>query len=101
MSRYKNKIKFLQTLQVVLIVACVLALAGFAIMVNKPKVSKYNVKDECGPIGGSISHSIDDIDACKNACKAYCQSMKKEFHDSSFEQNIEICNTCTCYCKDL
>jgi len=98
--RYSKKVKKMQKLQAVLIVVCIIAMAIFFIYKFKPELTEYDIRDECGPIGGAISHSIDDGDACKNACTARCLSFDKEYHSTDFlENNLEGCHTCTCFCK--
>jgi len=98
--RYSKKVKKLQNIQSTLIIICLLAIAVFFIFRFKPEITEYDVEDVCGPIGGAISHSIDDEDACRNACSAKCLSFEKEYHDSDFFENtLEGCHTCTCYCK--
>ncbi|MCM2325673.1 MAG: hypothetical protein NDI94_04365 [Candidatus Woesearchaeota archaeon] len=99
MSKYSDKVKKLQVLQMILVVVCLGLIVFFIISMLKPKIVKYEVKDECGPIGGSISHSIDDDDSCSNACSAYCLSLQKGFHESAFIASNRTCNTCDCFCK--
>ena len=99
MSRYADRVKKLKLLQASLIIICVLGIAFFFYYLLKPKVVEYPLKDECGPIGGAISHSIDDEDTCGNACSAYCQSTGKSYHDSKFTMIPEACNQCTCQCE--
>jgi len=96
---YKNKIRLLKNLQIVLIVVCLVALVAYFYFITKPTITAYSVADECGPIGGTISHPIDDEDSCTNVCRAYCLSLKKDYHDSKFTLNILECNDCKCFCK--
>ncbi len=98
MSRYSEKIKKLQLVQSVLIIVCVIGMAIFFYYLLKPKITSYQIKDECGPIGGAISHSLDDEDSCTNACNAYCVSIEKRYHEGRFTQNLEGCNLCDCSC---
>lgn len=100
MSKYSSRVKKLERVQLVLIAVCVIALIIWAIVFTRPKVTEYNIKDECGPIGGSVSHSIDDDDSCVNICSAYCQSLVKKYHDSEFTLSALECNSCKCYCKE-
>lgn len=100
MSKYSKNVKKMQLMQVALIAVCIVALVIWLIIFTRPKLVEYTVPDECGPIGGSISHSIDDSDACMNACSAYCQSLKQEYHDSAFEESTLECHSCVCECKE-
>ena len=100
MSKYSKRVRKLERLQLILVAVCLIALIIWLIIFTRPKVSEYNIKDECGPIGGSISHSIDDEDSCVNVCNAYCQALIKEYHDSEFILSNTNCHSCKCYCKE-
>ena len=100
MSKYSNNVNRLKKLQVFLAAACLLALAVYGFVITRPTITSYVVKDECGPIGGTISHSIDDHDTCANACNAYCGSLDKEYYSSKFEENNIECHSCDCKCKE-
>lgn len=100
MNQYQSKVKKLQKLQFFLILICAVLIFGFVLYVNKPSITGFVVRDDCGPIGGTISHSIDDEDSCKNACVAYCQSLKQEYHDFDFVSSQTKCNSCDCLCKE-
>ena len=100
MSKYTKKIHKLQLIQTILIIICVIALAIYFYFISRPVITSFNITDECGPIGGTISHPIKDEDVCRNICNAYCRSVDKEFHDSYFELSGIGCNLCTCYCKE-
>ncbi len=100
MSKYTKKIHKLQLIQTILIIICLIAIAVYFFFITRPVVTAYNITDECGPIGGTISHPIKDEDVCRNICNAYCRSIEKEIHDSYFELNGIGCNLCTCYCKE-
>ena len=94
----RSGVKKQQRLQVVLLGVCILALFLYVLFVTRPKITVYVIKDECGPIGGIISHPINDGDSCNNICRAQCLSWEQEFHSSEFIVN-EPCNTCKCDCK--
>ena len=100
MSKYKRNVKRLKTVQIVLVAVCILAFAVYGYFLFRPKITGYTVRDECGPIGGTVSHSIDDVDACTNACNAYCKSLDKEYFDSSFDEAFNECNSCKCQCQE-
>jgi hypothetical protein len=100
MSKYQKKILRLKKIQIILIILCLVASAIYLYFITKPEVTKFTVDDECGPIGGTVSHSIDDDDSCSNACNAYCISMQKKYKKSSFKFELNACNTCTCYCQE-
>ncbi len=101
MSKYSKKVKKKQNIQLVLIAVLVLALAVWVYAITRPTVTEYTIRDECGPIGGAFSHTIDDADACVNACSAYCQSLELEYYDSEFSlAEGETCNSCACECKE-
>ena len=100
MSRYSKKVKKLQKIQSVMIILCLIGIIAFFIWLTRPKLTIYQVPDACGPIGGQIMHSIDDEDACKNACNAHCQSLDKDFHKSEFTLEQVGCHTCDCSCKE-
>ena len=97
---YKSRINRLKRIQLVLVIVCVLAIAVYGFIITRPEITSYVVKDECGPIGGTISHPIDDEDACSNACRAYCLSLEKKFHDSDFKLRFDECNSCNCECEE-
>ena len=96
---YGKRIESLKRLQLALIFICVAGIFAYILFITKPEITAYAIKDECGPIGGSISHSIDDEDTCGNACSAYCLSMGEKFHKSAFEIKGLECNKCDCLCK--
>jgi hypothetical protein len=99
-SNYKKKIKKKILLQNILILLCLLGLAYFLFTIFKPEITTYAVKDSCGPIGNTISHSIDDQESCQNACNSVCKSFGLNFHKSEFLYMKEVtCNNCTCLCK--
>jgi hypothetical protein len=100
MASYKKRVKQLQNMQMILVIVCVIALLIYSYFMLRPKVTEYNVNDECGPIGGRISHTIAEDDMCRNACTANCVAWEKEYHDHEFIGNNETCNICTCYCKE-
>src|SRR3990170_3386152 len=95
---YRQRINLLKNIQLILVIACVIAVAAYGYFITRPEIIFYELKDECGPIGGSISHPLDDEDACGNACLAYCLSRKMQIHDSKFVLRDPKCNMCTCYC---
>jgi hypothetical protein len=97
---YKKQVQRLKRLQAILMIVCLLVFISYAYFITRPKISSYDVKDECGPIGGTISHPIDDEDACDNICGATCLSKDKLFHKSKFVLKDPECNICTCYCKE-
>ena len=99
-SSYDKRIKTLKYVQIILIVVLVSTFFYYFFKVTSPNVTGYVVKDECGPIGGRISHSINDNDGCSNACRAYCLSLQEVYSDSKFELKSEGCNTCNCFCQE-
>ncbi|MFH2020656.1 MAG: hypothetical protein ABIJ34_04530 [archaeon] len=99
MKKYEQQIKMLKRLQLALLAVCVIG-AGIILFLNtRPELSSYLVKDDCGPIGGAISHSIDDEDSCMNGCTANCLSLKQTYYDSKFDLSSLGCNSCNCTCK--
>ena len=99
-GEYSHKITFLKNLQIILAVVCVVAIGIYIYFITRPIITAYSIEDECGPIGGTVSHPIDDEDTCSNACNAYCLSLKKSYDHSSFAYNLEKgCNNCDCFCK--
>jgi hypothetical protein len=98
-KKYKNRIKLLQSLQILLFIICILAFIFYLYKITRPEITLYIIKDECGPIGGSISHSIGDEDTCYNRCNADCISLKKEISSSQIILKQTECNICNCYCK--
>ena len=100
MASYKQRVDTLKRVQLVLIVICIIAIIGFAFWINKPTITGYAIVDECGPIGGRISHLIDNEDACKNACRAQCLSLDKEYESHDFTENPGVCHECECKCKE-
>ena len=81
-------------------VVCIFVIIGYLYYLTRPTITQNTLIDECGPIGGTISHSIDDDDSCSNMCRAYCKSTQKEFHDTDFTLKGVGCNDCECYCKE-
>ena len=100
MSKYSKRVKKLKRMQLILVAACVVAFLIWIVIFTRPEISEYDLRDECGPIGGTISHSIDDEDACINFCNANCQSLDKEYHSSQFSLRTLECNSCKCFCKE-
>ncbi len=100
MSNYKKIIKKRKRTQLMLIAVLVLFLSAYGFFITRPEIKSYEIIDECSPIGGTVSHPIDDVDSCANACNAYCLSLDEKYHDIKFEQKFEGCNNCTCYCKE-
>ena len=98
MSSYSERIKRLKMIQAALIVVLIVMVIGYVYYVNRPAITVYERDDQCGPIGGIVSHEIDNADSCANACTATCLSRDTEFHDSAFELRDPECNDCTCYC---
>ncbi len=97
-KKYHENVEFLKRIQIALIVICVVALVAYLYFLFQPKITKFVISDECGPISGSIMHSIKDEDACSNSChNQYC-TKGKEFLKSEFTLSMP-CNTCICYCK--
>ena len=101
LTKYQKRIKNKIFLQNILVVICILVLILLIYLKLKPEITGFAVKDECGPIGRTISHSIGDEEACKNVCNSACKSFEFKYHDSIFIYNNEImCNNCTCLCKE-
>ncbi|MBN2368108.1 hypothetical protein JXC34_03740 [Candidatus Woesearchaeota archaeon] len=101
MSRkYTASVKRMQAVQILLAVVCIAALMAYVFFLTRPSVTSFVIKDECGPIGGRISHSIDDQDVCNNACNAYCNSVDKKFQKGEFEERLNQCNRCECFCAE-
>jgi len=101
MGNYSKKVKRLQQIQLVSILVLLIAFISVYMFINRPELTKYVVRDECGEIGGAVSHSIDDTDACVSACTAYCQSFQKEYHKSKFIESTLSCHTCDCTCSEI
>jgi hypothetical protein len=100
MDRYHTRVRLMQNLQTLGIVILLIAGAVFLYIATRPEIIRYDIPDECGPIGGSISHTLDDADSCQNACNAYCLSLKHTYETSRFELVENACNTCECYCEE-
>ena len=96
---YKKSVRRRQMVQLVLVIVCIAAISAYFLFVTRPVITGHAVRDECGPIGGTISHSINDKDECINVCRAYCLSLKDEYYDVNFELLNEKCNSCECFCK--
>jgi|SaaInlStandDraft_4_1057021.scaffolds.fasta_scaffold53469_2 hypothetical protein len=100
MGKYQKKVNFLKRAQLVLIIVCVIAICTFFYLRFKPQITNYQIEDICGPIAGRLSHSINDVDQCRNACNAQCQSLDKEYYKSDYEAREIECNMCECFCKE-
>jgi len=59
----------------------------------------YPIKDECGPIYGSVYHSIKDEAVCRIKCRGTCESLDIEFVSSKFVDNGLRCHDCNCTCR--
>ena len=92
-ASYRKRVNLLKNVQLILVILCIVMLLVYLYYITRPKLSSYDLKDECGPIGGSISHPLDDTDSCSNACLAYCTSIEKKLHDSKFELKDPQCNS--------
>ncbi|MBN1503277.1 hypothetical protein JW930_07095 [Candidatus Woesearchaeota archaeon] len=99
-TTYSKKVKQRILVQNVLIVVCLLSIAVFFYLKLRPSFVTYAVRDECGPLGGTISHSIGSEDECANACKAACQSYEQKYKNMEFSSSPGTCNNCTCICKE-
>jgi hypothetical protein len=97
-KKYHDHVESLKKAQIVLAAICLVLLVFYIYYVTKPKITSYELKDECGPISGSVMHSINNQDSCSNACNAYCLSKKITFSDAEFTVVVP-CNTCMCRCK--
>ncbi len=100
-KKYKEQINKLKHIQFGLFLVCIIILIGYIYFITRPKLTKYTLTDECGPIGGAVLHSISDIDYCDNICYSHCLSMEKGYYKTDFEKrDSPECNLCNCYCKD-
>jgi hypothetical protein len=61
----------------------------------------YSIKDECGPIQGSIFHSIENNDTCRIRCRNTCESLDKEFVSIRFVDKGIYCHECNCTCRTV
>ncbi|MBD3203370.1 hypothetical protein GF327_03690 [Candidatus Woesearchaeota archaeon] len=101
-ASYKKKIKKKIYLQNILILICVVLLGYLVYAKFRPEIVKVPVKDDCGPIGNTISHLISDNEDCVNACSSACKSFGHVYYKSKFIYNNEVrCNNCTCQCKKI
>ncbi|MFH0874689.1 MAG: hypothetical protein V1859_02040 [archaeon] len=101
LKNYKNNIKNRIFIQNLLIFICIAAIAALLFFQLRPKVVVVSNRDECGPIGNTISHTINSEDTCINSCRSACKSYKYEYFKSKFIYNKEmVCNNCTCYCTE-
>ncbi|MFH1638389.1 MAG: hypothetical protein ABIB71_08240 [Candidatus Woesearchaeota archaeon] len=73
---------------------------GRAVSIFSSDMEEYGLKDQCGPIMGSILHTIDDEGSCIQKCKINCLSKDKEYGKVEFKKEVDACNICTCYCKE-
>jgi hypothetical protein len=100
-SESTKSVERMKLIQIVLIVLCVIIFIAYIFFITRPKLTQYTITDDCGPIGGQVSHTVGNTDTCSNKCTAHCLSLKKEYHDSSFEaREGPICNLCVCNCKN-
>jgi hypothetical protein len=98
-KKYNQSIELMKKVQILLIILCIAALTAYLYYILQPKITLFEIVDECGPISGSIMHSIKDLDTCSNACRnQYCTKGKQVFKT---EFNVSLpCNKCICYCRD-
>ncbi|MBT3464834.1 hypothetical protein HN451_07610, partial [archaeon] len=97
---FKKHVKKLIYIQTFLIVVLLVALAYFSyqkFFINE--ITIEYAKDECGPIGGRISHSLKNEGECDNMCHAICSSKDKELKESLFDFKTTPCYTCECHCN--
>ena len=96
---FQKHVKRLILLQTILIAVLLLALSY--VIYTKFFVKEIKVefaKDECGPIGGRISHSIKNEGECDNMCHAICTSKQLDVKESIFDFKTQPCYTCECHC---
>ncbi len=98
-KRYDKSINSRILLQNILIIICIAAHVFLVSRQFRREKVVIPLKDECGPIGQTISHSIDNDEACQNNCYAACTSMDHTYSGHEYIYNNEIaCNNCTCVC---
>ena len=100
MTNSKARIQKKMHIQAALLVICFVCLGVFAYLRFRPNVTGFVIADECGPIGNSVSHSIDDIGQCENICKVNCEGEQKTYHHSVFKLGGLGCNECACFCRE-
>jgi hypothetical protein len=98
-KKYMHHVELMKKAQLILIIICVIAIAAYLYYIFQPKVTVFEIKDECGPISGSIMHSIKDEDSCTNACRNQYCTKGKQVLKAKFELSLP-CNTCMCYCRE-
>ncbi|MBU0757706.1 MAG: hypothetical protein KKF44_06560 [Nanoarchaeota archaeon] len=100
-KRYAAWVRQRTRMQTVLLIILVCVLILFVYVKMKPVITELPVKDSCGPIGNTISHSIGDSDMCENSCDSACRSFELKFYKSRFVYKNEAgCNDCICQCKE-
>lgn len=98
-GRYSKDIKKRILFQNIMIGVCLVAVFVFLYLRLKPVLITYALKDECGPIGGTVSHTIDEEGGCQNACRSACESYGHTYYSSKFEFVAVGCHNCTCVCR--
>jgi hypothetical protein len=98
-KKYSQNVELMKKVQVFLLILCLAAVAAYLYFLFQPEITRFEIKDECGPISGTIMHSIKDTDSCSNAChNQYCTKGKQVLR-TEFNATLP-CNTCICYCKE-
>lgn len=59
---------------------------------------EVNSTDRCSLIAGQLIHTIKDEDECRNICFSECEVRGASLEDFTFEERLNNCNACTCYC---
>ncbi|MFH1642060.1 MAG: hypothetical protein ABIC04_04120 [Nanoarchaeota archaeon] len=93
----KNKI--LSNKKMVLIIILVAIVAAAIFFVSGRSEVSFEIKDRCGPIVNMISHTINDESGCRSQCKSQCKVKDLKYAKVEFEESMQACHSCICYCK--
>ncbi len=92
MKFLKNK----KTLAVgALALIAILLIFSSALFGKKPS---FQLEDKCGKFVNLVTHTIKDEETCRMRCTSQCVSLDYSYRKTDFSENLNGCNSCTCYC---
>jgi hypothetical protein len=105
MSKKRKKKKKSRLVLIFLLIALVLLFVALFLsfqiwkVFEKKEIQRIEIIDGCSLFMEQILHQIRDIPDCENSCRSECYLLSKEFYEVEFQEPLEGCNTCICYCK--
>ncbi len=84
--------------RIILIAAILTGIAVIALFTFPISSKKFEIKDRCGKVGGTIMNTITEPSTCSSQCYSQCVAEGYKDHESQFEKGA-VCNTCLCACS--